>query len=135
MALNVFVDTNILIDFIEQRPYDLDAVNQLFELAENHEVTIFASESVITNALYITSLDQQIYKVLNIISILCINTTTIKNALNSGFKDKEDGILYYGAIEGKVDYFITRNKKDFEKHRVKQLPVVSAKEMVRLVSK
>lgn len=51
----------------------------------------------------------------------------MQSAFNSSFKDKEDAILYYGAMHAKLDYFITRNEGDFKKYASKQLPVVSVK--------
>jgi len=133
MALKIFTDTNIVIDFLEQRPFELNYVNRIFELAENNEITVFVSESVITNALYLTELNQQIDRLLTIIGIICIDTNTFKNAMKSSFKDKEDGILYYGALHQKIDYFVTRNKKDFLKHSLQQLPVMGAKELMNTI--
>jgi predicted nucleic acid-binding protein len=133
MALKIFTDTNIVIDFLEQRPFELNYVNRIFELAENNEITVFVSESVITNALYLTELNQQIGRLLTIIGIICIDTNSFKNAMKSSFKDKEDGILYYGALHQKIDYFVTRNKKDFLKHSLQQLPVMGAKELINTI--
>ena len=76
MGLKIFTDTNIVIDFLEQRPFELNFVNRIFELAENNEITVFVSESVITNALYLTELNQQIDRLLTIIGIICIDTNT-----------------------------------------------------------
>ena len=129
MIPKVFTDTNIIIDFIEQRPFNLVHINKIFESAEDNEIEILISESVITNALYITGLNAQILKLLNIVNVLCVDTETFKTAMKSTFKDKEDGILYYGAIKGKSDYFVTRNKKDFSNHSLRQLPVISPKEL------
>jgi predicted nucleic acid-binding protein len=133
MALKIFTDTNIVIDFLEQRPFELNYVNQIFELAENNEITVLVSESVITNALYLTELNHQIERLINIVSVICIDTGTFKNAMKSSFKDKEDAILYYGALQQRVDYFVTRNKKDFLKHSLKQLPVTGAKELINTI--
>ena len=129
MVPKVFADTNIIIDFIEQRAFDIANVNRLFESAENNEITILISESVMTNALYVTALNTQIVQLLNIVSVLCIDEDSFKNAMNSSFRDKEDGILYYGALKGKADYFVTRNKKDFHNYSLKQLPVITPKEL------
>ncbi|MEO6453080.1 MAG: PIN domain-containing protein [Ginsengibacter sp.] len=134
MALKVFTDTNIIIDFIEQRPFDLAHVNKIFNSAEDNNIDIIVSESVITNALYITRLKNQIIKLLQIVTVVCIDTETCKNALRSTFKDKEDGILYYGAFKGKADYFIRRNKKDFLNFSLSQLPVISPKELMDKIS-
>ncbi len=130
MVPNIFIDTNIVIDFIDQRLYDLDNTNRLFKLIEGNDINGFVSESVITTALYITGFEDRIIRLLKIIKIICIETDTIENAMKSYFRDKEDGILYYGALEKKIDYFITRNKKDFTKYSLKRLPVLTPKELM-----
>ena len=127
MAIKVFADTNIIIDLIEQRDFDLDSIHQIVKLSESGEIDIFISESVITNALYITKLQGHIEKVLEFATVICIGNDIIKIALDSSFKDKEDAILYYGAMNAGLDYFVTRNEVDFKKHVSKQLPVISVK--------
>lgn len=130
MVPKIFLDTNIIIDFLEQRAFDLNSTNQLFTLIENNDIQAFVSESVITNTIYITNPADHIRLLLNIIDVICIKKDTIKMAIKSNFKDKEDGILYHGALDNKIDYFITRNKKDFIKYALKQLPVLTPKEML-----
>jgi predicted nucleic acid-binding protein len=134
MGYKIFLDTNLLIDFIEQRPFDKEALIHLFELAEKSEIDIFISESVIATALYITSNVAQIERVLKITDVICIRASEIKLALSSSFGDKEDAILYYGAIHSRMDYFITRNENDFAKHTLKQLPVLGVKAISKLLS-
>jgi predicted nucleic acid-binding protein len=133
MPAKVFVDVNIVIDLIEKRDFELDYVVRIFKAAEQKEIQLFVSESVITNTLYITGLSKQLLLVLEIAQLICISTNTIKKALQSDFKDKEDAILYYGALENKMDYFISRNKKDFAKYSNSNLPVYSAKEFCMLM--
>ncbi len=130
MAYKIFLDTNILIDFIEQRSFDKEAVNELFKMAEKNDIEIFISESVITTALYVTKNTAQIERVLKIASVICIKETEIRTALSSNFKDKEDAILYYGSLHSKVDFFITRNEKKFAKNSFAQLPVMNAKALL-----
>lgn len=127
MALKVFADTNILIDFIEQRPFDIENTNQLFLLGQNHEIEIYSSESVITTGYYISKQAEQIEKALYLLKLICTPAAVMQSAFNSSFKDKEHAILYYGAMHAKLDYFITRDEVDFKKHSSKQLPVVSVK--------
>ena len=50
-----------------------------------------------------------------LVRILSINEKTIELALSSGFKDFEDAIQYYSALEAKLKYLITRNKADYKK--------------------
>jgi predicted nucleic acid-binding protein len=134
MAYKVFLDTNLIVDLIEQRPFDREYLVKLFELAEKNEIDIFISESVVTTTLYITNNISQIERVLKIVEVICINGANIKLALSSSFKDKEDAILYFGAIHSKMDYFITRNEKDFAKHSIKQLPVLGVKAILKIIS-
>lgn len=130
MVVKVFADTNIIIDFIENRDFERDSISTFFLLAENAEIEIYISESVITNALYITNLPEQLNLVLKIVRTCCFKIETFQEGLSSMYKDKEDAILYFGALQNKMDYFITRNKKDFVKFSTSALPVLSAKEFL-----
>lgn len=56
----------------------------------------------------------------------------VMRALQSNFKDKEDALQYYSALNAGVDYFITRNKKDYS-HTEISLPVHSPAEFVSIV--
>nr|WP_205943630.1 hypothetical protein [Pedobacter cryophilus] len=51
-------------------------------------------------------------------------------ALNSDFKDFEDDIQYYSAIENKLDIIITRNIKDF---KLSKIPVLTAKDYLNII--
>ncbi len=133
MAPKIFIDTNIIIDFLEQRSFELNATNTLFKLIEENYISGFISESVVTTALYITGFENRILRLLGIIQIICIENDAIENALKSNFKDKEDAILYHGALDKKIDYFITRNKKDFVKFSLKQLPLLTPKELLNKI--
>jgi len=134
MGYKIFLHTNLIIDFIEQRPFDKELLIHLFEFAEKNEIYIFISESVITTAFYITSNVAQIERLLKITDVICIRASEIKLALNSSFVDKEDAMLYYGAIHAGMDYFITGNESDFAKHTLKQLPVLGVKAISKILS-
>jgi hypothetical protein len=66
------------------------------------------------------------FKVL--VEVLPVNDKIIDLSLVSGFKDFEDAIQYYTAIENDMDLILTRNKKDF-KNSI--LPVLTAREYLR----
>ncbi len=130
MVVKVFTDTNIIIDLIENRDFDRASIASLLSLAENAEIEIYISESVVTNALYITNLPEQINLFLKIVHTCCFNTESFQKGLLDIHKDKEDAVLYFGAIQNKIDYFITRNKKDFLKFATTTLPVLSPKKFL-----
>ncbi|MEM9895087.1 MAG: hypothetical protein AAF789_01845 [Bacteroidota bacterium] len=51
-------------------------------------------------------------------------------ALKSTFKDKEDAYQYFTALLHNMDYLITRNKKDFQKHPT-AIPVFTPSEFLQ----
>jgi hypothetical protein len=49
-----------------------------------------------------------------LLNIVKIDEKTINWALSSGFKDFEDAVQNYAAIEADIRYLITRNKVDYK---------------------
>lgn len=133
MVPKVFTDTNIFIDFIAQRPFQLNYTNDIFRRAEGMQLTLLVSESIIINGIYVTERIEEIKKALLLVNIICASKTYMLRALNSEFRDKEDAILYFAAMENKADFFITRNKKDFIKNANPLLPVLTPKEFAELI--
>jgi len=133
MIPKIFADTNIIIDFIEQRPLQITYTNQIFLSAEKNDIEVSFSESVLVNAWYITGLERQIIRLLPLINIISSNSKTFQKAFNSSFIDKEDAILYYSALENDLNYFVTRNEKDFKNHTDARLPVISPQKIVNLL--
>ncbi|MFN8265825.1 MAG: PIN domain-containing protein [Chitinophagaceae bacterium] len=134
MAIKVFTDTNIVIDLIENRDFEREAVHAIFNMAEADEIQVYVSETVITNSLYITGLAEQLYRLLKIVKLCCFKKTTFNTGLTGKIKDREDAILYFGALENDMDYFITRNVKDFKSFQQSRLPVLTAKQFVNSIS-
>ena len=135
MVLKIFIDTNVFIDFIEQRPFEIEATNQLFLLAQKMEIAIYVSESVITTSYYISKQPVLIEKTLYLVKNICTPVSVMQSAFLSSFKDKEDAILYYGALHSKLDYFVTGNEKDFKSGALKQLPVVGVKQFLKVFNR
>jgi predicted nucleic acid-binding protein len=133
MAIKAFVDTNIVIDLIENRDFEQDSVHSIFHMAELEEIQVFVSETVITNSLYITGLAEQLNRLLKIVKVCCIKKASMQTALTGSYRDKEDAVLYFGALENDIDFFITRNVKDFKSIAQKQLPVVTAQQFLNAI--
>jgi predicted nucleic acid-binding protein len=118
MVTKIFLDTNIILDLLDnQRQCHKDAV-LLFELIDNGEVMAFFSESVVTTIDYI------LHKLLSKgfraeffeeisrkIQILPCSNMILDRALSLDFEDLEDVILFQLALENKIDFFITNDKK------------------------
>ena len=118
MVTKIFLDTNIILDLLDsQRKCHKDAV-LLFELIDNGEVMAFCSESVVTTTDYI--LQKLLSKAFRVeffeeisrkIQILPCSNMILDRALSFDFEDLEDVILFQLALENKVDFFISNDKK------------------------
>jgi len=128
MVNKLFLDTNIIVDYVQERNYELDAIREIMYLAELENLELFISESIITTTLYLLqkqkidalSVLREICKVVNVIPF---SKDTLYYSLEK-YKDIEDGLLYFSASKAKMNYFITRNVKDFV-FILPSLPVMS----------
>jgi predicted nucleic acid-binding protein len=118
MAYKIFLDTNIIIDLLMERNYELDSIYEIFKLAEKGNIDLYISESVITTTFYALRKDRKI-DTLSALRELCKTINVIPFAKDilyyqlEKYKDTEDGILYFLAAKAKMNFFITRNVKDF----------------------
>ena len=55
-------------------------------------------------------------------------------AISSPFKDKEDALQYYTALNYGADYFITRNIPDYKKATLR-LPVMTPAKFMKSLEK
>ena len=129
----LLVDTNVIIDLLAKREaFYVDSL-KLFSLADRSEVQLFVSTLSIANTYYLLS---DVVKLKNVRSIIRkfkilvnaypLNDKIVELALNdTSFKDFEDGIQYYTALEANCKVIVTRNTKDFKKSN---LPVLRPKE-------
>ncbi len=117
----IFLDTNIVIDFLGERNgfYDLSA--RILTLADKKKIKVYTSPTSIANCYYILSRNENSKIVLEKIrkfKLLCgisiMNDEVIEKAINSDFKDFEDSMQYFSALETNCDIIITRNEKDFK---------------------
>ena len=117
MASKLFLDINIIIDYVQERDYELDAIKEIMQLAELRKLELFISESVIATSFYF--LKKQKIDALSVLREICKTVSVVpfvKDILYypvEKYKDIEDGLLYFLAAKAKMDYFITRNVKDF----------------------
>ncbi len=135
---NIFLDTNIIIDFLADRePFSLDAA-KLFNLAISGKVKVFICAISFNNIYYILrqSLpNNEVIKILKdlyeLSEIADVTNAVIQQSLFSDFKDFEDAIQHYCALnQKKIDCIVTRNTKDF---KYSLLPVMTPKEAISLI--
>ena len=134
MEYKLFLDTNIIIYFVQERPNELDAIKEIIHLAELGKLQLFFSETVITTGFYV--LQKEKIEALPVFRELCkiINVVPFSKEIIyfpvEKFKDIEDGLLYFLALQTKMNYFITRNVKDFT-FLFPSLPVMSPTNFIK----
>lgn len=118
----IFVDTDIVLDLLSGRQPHHDFAAELFSLADEKQIKLFVSSLCFSNVNYILSrqynADQarkMLLKFKTLVAVLPVDDKTIELALSSDFKDFEDAIQYYTAIENDSTTLLTRNLKDFRK--------------------
>jgi predicted nucleic acid-binding protein len=129
----ILIDTNIVIDVFAQREPFYKSAAQLFSLADKQKLELSISSLTFANTNYILSRlksTQEAREILRrfrvLINVLQLNDKLIDLALNdNNFKDFEDGLQYYTAIDNDQDIIITRDLKDFKKSKI---PVMTADE-------
>lgn len=132
------IDTNIIIDLLAKRePFDQDA-RKLFSFADKKKVNLFTSALSIANVNYVLlrkikpeKAKQILRKLKLLVGILSLDEKVISLALNDNeFKDFEDGLQYYSALENNIEIILTRNLKDFENSKI---PVMTAGQFNKIV--
>jgi predicted nucleic acid-binding protein len=128
---NLFIDTNIVIDLLAKRASFYLPAQRLFSLAiDEKEICLNISVITFTNTYYLLSKYHnaaEARKILStfkrLVNVLAIDDKILSCALVSEFKDFEDAVQYYTALETGMDVIITRNERDF---KASSLPVMTA---------
>ncbi len=119
--MKVFVDTNIIMDFITARiPFGRNA-KILFELGKEKKFDILVADlSFFTSAYSLKKYDftkedilDCLTALLPLVSIVPVGQSVVTRSLKKRGKDFEDDAQYFSAIDANADFIITRNKKDF----------------------
>jgi len=135
----IFLDTNIILDLLAYRmPFYTDAA-ELFSLADKKKLTLSISSLCLADIHYILSKQNsgmEVRKILRnfkvLVNVLSLDDKITDLALNSEFRDFEDAIQYYTAIENEQELIITRNQADFKDSK---LPIMTAGEFLKSIKK
>ncbi|MBP5421311.1 MAG: PIN domain-containing protein [Paludibacteraceae bacterium] len=121
MQKNLFLDTNVLIDFFASRS-DCVAASTIISMAQKGYYRLLVSSLSFATASYIMSAHHKktneeivamFAKFVEICNVTPVDSLVIDEAIASGFSDFEDAMQYYSAIRGGADAIVTRNVNDF----------------------
>jgi len=119
--MKVFIDTNVFLDYIQQRPEGWKEAEVIFFLAIHGDIELLVSDLTIANMRYITRKDiplEQFYTVMKGLRlyyrIVTLGGSVVDKAYQIETKDFEDALQYYAAEQAGADCVVTRNLKDFD---------------------
>ena len=129
--MKVFVDTNVLIDYVCRREPFFVPAKSIFAICFLGKIEIIVSALSIVNTLYIGRkygsdvLRTKLSSLSQIINIVDLSAEMTTQTLQTGWADYEDALQNATAINFSADCIVTRNTKDFKDS---SLPVYTAEE-------
>lgn len=134
----VLLDTNIVIDLLAKREPFYQEAAKIFTLADRKVINLYVSALSFANVNYILLRQRKpeeakliLRKLKLLVGILSLDEKIISLSLNDNdFKDYEDALQYYSAIENNIEVIISRNQKDFQNSK---LPVMTADQLINLI--
>lgn len=125
--MKLFLDTNILLDFILERKGFWDSAASILSYAEDGKVVACVSTLTIVNAQFICvnryKMPKQMFKekmdtLRTFLSVFDVNSSDVFSSFDKGWKDFEDGVQYYCALRNGSNFIVTRNVRDFEESQI-----------------
>ena len=127
-SMKVLIDTNVIIDFLLKREPFYQYSKMALLKCTKESVEGYIAMHTVSNLWYVLrkESDENRRKCLRIICLLlkvCFtNHNEVYNSIkNTDFKDFEDCLQESCAYVNKLDYIITRNKKDYNNSRISAL--------------
>lgn len=122
MMDKVFIDTDVILDFLfDRQPFSEDAAH-ILNLCESGRIEGFVTSVMLSNIYFIlrktakhAKVIKSLKKLITIVNVAITSKETVMTALNSEFRDFEDALQNYSAQNEKnIKILITRNVKDYK---------------------
>ncbi len=136
---NILIDTDVILDFFFDRKPHSDNSTIILNLCELGQLKGFITPVIISNTYYLLrrtarheKVVEKLKQLLTITHVLHMDRQVIEKALNSEFKDFEDALQNFSALNhGKIEVIITRNVKDYKKS---EIGVLTPESFVKLIN-
>jgi predicted nucleic acid-binding protein len=133
----VFVDTNILLDVLLERPDFWAESARVWNLCETGRLAGFVSAISYNNCHYIigrlkdgSTADRAVRLIVDTFRTVALDERLVHKALDAPLADFEDAVQYHAAIQADVDCLMTRNINHFPRNT--DLPVLTPREFLQL---
>ncbi len=130
--MRVYVDTNVLIDFVCQRDVFAEPANKLMALGCMGKIKLQTSALSYVTTMYVAhkygyqNVKESLMALTQFLDVQDMQAKTVIEMLSSNWKDYEDATQNQTALLSNADCIVTRNKKDFS---LSSLPVYTANEL------
>ncbi len=136
--MRVLLDTNVVLDFILDRPPFAQTATQLFELHEQGSLDIFIAAVTLVNVFYITRKNQNVDRARQAVNELLATTgicpldqAILQDAQQLGFDDYEDAVQHASAVALALEAIVTRDPRGFHASRI---PVFTPEQCVQRIN-
>jgi predicted nucleic acid-binding protein len=130
--MRVLIDTNVVLDFLQERQPFVNDAARLFARIDAGEIEGFIAATTITNIYYIVrraagmeSAQNAIAQVLSDLNICPVDRDVLEQAIKLNFRDFEDAVQYACGVVHSVDVIVTRDVSGFISG---EIPVVLPKD-------
>ena len=118
--MNALIDTNVIVDVLEQRePFFADS-SRVLDRAERGEYSAWLCATTVTTVFYLVRRHlgteeavERLRDLTAICAVAAVNHSVIAAALGSRITDFEDAVLDHAAVTAGADCIVTRNEPDF----------------------
>ena len=118
--MNVFVDTNVVLDFLQKRDGFFEDARMVMVLGYNNLCQLYMSSLSFSNIAYIArkefsgdALYQCFSEIRQLLAVSPVTQNEVDKAIKLKAKDFEDALQYFSAESVDADCIVTRNTKDF----------------------
>ena len=120
------LDTDVILDcFFDRKPFS-EFASGIFSLCEGNKIKGFVTPVSYSNIYYLLrqtarheTVIEKLTQLLLITDILAMDRKIVHHALHSGFKDFDDALQHFSAVQDKsIDAIITRNIKDYKRSEI-----------------
>lgn len=136
--MKVLFDTNVVLDVLLARSEFAEPARRLMALVEKRKVSGYLCATTITTIHYLIAKQlgtdaaiAAVRKLMLLFEFADVTRSVVVAALDAGFSDFEDAILYQAGWEKNVDVIVTRDPRDF---RSSALPVYAPQELLSLLT-
>lgn len=134
--MRILLDTNIALDIALKRKPHIENIRLILNSADQNQFEFYVTSVSITDIHYVLSREVGKTKSLMFlkdwiskVGVCLSDKQVILSALQSSFKDFEDAVQYFSAVNSNLEVIVTRNEKDFK--LATQIQVLNPEQFVR----